>query len=205
MALVENLGKSTVNGPGSRSQLPPRAEIWGVTEHFQAQSPHLQDGHDHEVWGQGRNVNKGLGPSSVRGDHHWPGDIPPLVKVGFREWGRQPSALPHRDDIKITVDGIDIRKFGSQGQQRTCALSLKLSEIKLVENTINDKPILLLDDVLSELDKNRQSDLLDNLLDTQTIITCTGLDEFVKNRFKLNTVYKVTDGSIELITEELDE
>lgn len=114
----------------------------------------------------------------------------------------QTSVGPHRDDIKITVDGIDIRKFGSQGQQRTCALSLKLSEIKLVENTINDKPILLLDDVLSELDKNRQSDLLDNLLDTQTIITCTGIDEFVKNRFSLNTVYKVTDGSIELITEE---
>ena len=117
----------------------------------------------------------------------------------------QTSVGPHRDDIKITVDGIDIRKFGSQGQQRTCALSLKLSEIKLVENTIHDKPILLLDDVLSELDKNRQSDLLDNLLDTQTIITCTGIDEFVKNRFKLNTVYKVTNGSIELITEELDE
>lgn len=114
----------------------------------------------------------------------------------------QTSVGPHRDDIKITVDGIDIRKFGSQGQQRTCALSLKLSEIKLVENTINDKPILLLDDVLSELDKNRQSDLLDNLLDTQTIITCTGLDEFVKKRFMLNTVYKVTDGYIELITEE---
>ena len=114
----------------------------------------------------------------------------------------QTSVGPHRDDIKITVDGIDIRKFGSQGQQRTCALSLKLSEIRLVENTINDKPILLLDDVLSELDKNRQSDLLDNLLDTQTIITCTGLDEFVKNRFMLNTVYKVKNGSIELITEE---
>lgn len=117
----------------------------------------------------------------------------------------QTSVGPHRDDIKITVDGIDIRKFGSQGQQRTCALSLKLSEIKLVENTINDKPILLLDDVLSELDKNRQSDLLDNLLDTQTIITCTGIDEFVRNRFKLNTVYKVTNGSIELLTEELNE
>lgn len=114
----------------------------------------------------------------------------------------QTSVGPHRDDIKITVDGIDIRKFGSQGQQRTCALSLKLSEIKLVEDTINDKPILLLDDVLSELDKKRQSYLLDNLLDTQTIITCTGIDEFVKNRFMLNTVYKVTNGSIDLITEE---
>ncbi|MBE5911005.1 DNA replication/repair protein RecF [Pseudobutyrivibrio sp.] len=117
----------------------------------------------------------------------------------------QTSVGPHRDDIKITVDGIDIRKYGSQGQQRTCALSLKLSEIKLVENTINDKPILLLDDVLSELDKNRQSYLLDNLVDTQTIITCTGIDEFIKNRFSLNTVYNVKNGSIDLITEELNE
>lgn len=117
----------------------------------------------------------------------------------------QTSVGPHRDDIKITVDGIDIRKFGSQGQQRTCALSLKLSEIKLVEDTIHDKPVLLLDDVLSELDKSRQSYILDNLLDTQTIITCTGIDEFIKNRFDLNTVYKVTNGSIDLITEELNE
>ncbi len=117
----------------------------------------------------------------------------------------QTSVGPHRDDIKITVDGIDIRKYGSQGQQRTCALSMKLSEIKLVENTIDDKPILLLDDVLSELDKNRQSYLLDNLLDTQTIITCTGIDEFIKKRFLLNTVYKVTNGSIDKITEELNE
>ncbi len=114
----------------------------------------------------------------------------------------QTSVGPHRDDIKITVDNIDIRKYGSQGQQRTCALSLKLSEIKLVENTIGDKPILLLDDVLSELDKNRQSDLLDTLIDTQTVITCTGIDEFVRNRFRLNTVYKVENGSIEQITEE---
>ncbi len=109
----------------------------------------------------------------------------------------QTSVGPHRDDIKISVNGIDIRKYGSQGQQRTCALSLKLAEIKLVEQTINDKPVLLLDDVLSELDKNRQSFLLDNLLDTQTIITCTGIDEFVHNRFDINKVYKVTNGSVE--------
>ncbi|MCR5586357.1 MAG: DNA replication/repair protein RecF [Lachnospiraceae bacterium] len=117
----------------------------------------------------------------------------------------QTSVGPHRDDIKITIDGIDIRKYGSQGQQRTCALSMKLSEIKLVENTIGEKPVLLLDDVLSELDKNRQSQLIDNLIDTQTIITCTGVDEFVRERFKLNTLYKVTNGSVELITEEINE
>lgn len=110
----------------------------------------------------------------------------------------QTSVGPHRDDLKIEVGNIDVRKFGSQGQQRTCALSLKLSEIKLVENTIHDKPILLLDDVLSELDHNRQNFLLQAICDTQTIITCTGLDDFVKNRFTLNRVYEVENGEVKL-------
>ena len=108
----------------------------------------------------------------------------------------QTSVGPHRDDLKISVGDIDVRKFGSQGQQRSCALSLKLSEIKLVEQTIHDKPILLLDDVLSELDHNRQNYLLQAIDDTQTIITCTGLDDFVKNRFTLNKVYEVKNGQI---------
>ncbi len=108
----------------------------------------------------------------------------------------QTSVGPHRDDLKISVGEIDVRKFGSQGQQRSCALSLKLSEIKLVEKTIHDKPILLLDDVLSELDKNRQNFLLQAIDDTQTIITCTGVDDFVKNRFTLNKVYEVENGEV---------
>lgn len=108
----------------------------------------------------------------------------------------QTSVGPHRDDLKITVNSIDVRKYGSQGQQRSCALSLKLSEIKLVEQTIHDQPVLLLDDVLSELDQNRQNYLLQAIDETQTIITCTGLDEFVKNRFTLNKVYEVKNCSI---------
>ena len=71
------------------------------------------------------------------------------------------SAGPHRDDLSFVVNGIDIRKYGSQGQQRTAALSLKLSEIYLVKEKIKDTPILVLDDVLSELDSNRQTYLLD--------------------------------------------
>ena len=67
----------------------------------------------------------------------------------------QTSVGPHRDDILFSIGDIDIRKFGSQGQQRTSALSLKLSEIELVKQSIHDTPILLLDDVLSELDSNR--------------------------------------------------
>ena len=108
----------------------------------------------------------------------------------------QTSVGPHRDDIKFTIADTDIRKFGSQGQQRTCALSLKLSEIQIVEQTIGEKPVLLLDDVLSELDSNRQNFLLGSLYDTQTIITCTGLDEFVKNRFQVNKIFHIVEGKI---------
>lgn len=103
---------------------------------------------------------------------------------------------PHRDDICFTVEDIDIRKFGSQGQQRTAALSLKLSEIELVKETIHDTPVLLLDDVLSELDFNRQNYLLDSIHDIQTMITCTGLDEFVNHRFEVNKVFHVEHGTV---------
>ena len=108
---------------------------------------------------------------------------------------------PHRDDFSFVIGNVDIRKFGSQGQQRTAALSLKLSEIELVKKTIKDTPILLLDDVLSELDSNRQNYLLNSIGDIQTIITCTGLEEFVNNRFEINRVYKVTDGTVEIMNE----
>ena len=70
---------------------------------------------------------------------------------------RSTGCGPHRDDICFMTNGIDIRKFGSQGQQRTAALSLKLSEIELVRLLTKDTPVLLLDDVLSELDKYRQT------------------------------------------------
>lgn len=106
------------------------------------------------------------------------------------------SVGPHRDDIAVMINGIDIRKYGSQGQQRTAALSLKMAEIELIKLIINDTPILLLDDVLSELDKNRQIYLLDSIHDIQTLITCTGVDEFVKNRFNIDKVFFVENGKI---------
>ena len=108
---------------------------------------------------------------------------------------------PHRDDFSFIVNGIDIRKYGSQGQQRTAALSLKLSEIELVKKITNDTPILLLDDVLSELDSNRQNYLLDSIGDIQTIITCTGLDDFVNDNFKINKSFKVTEGSVQIVNQ----
>ena len=102
---------------------------------------------------------------------------------------------PHRDDFLFMVGEVDIRKFGSQGQQRTAALSLKLAEIELVRQSIGDEPVLLLDDVLSELDSSRQNYLLD------CIITCTGLDEFVNHRFNIDRIFKVTDGTVDFVNE----
>ena len=109
------------------------------------------------------------------------------------------SVGPHRDDYIININGMDARKFGSQGQQRTAALSLKLAEIELIKRKTGDNPIFLLDDVLSELDSNRQNMLLESISNIQTIITCTGLDDFVNERFQINKVFEVHDGIVEVI------
>ncbi len=103
---------------------------------------------------------------------------------------------PHRDDLCFLANGIDIRKYGSQGQQRTTALSLKMSEIYLVKKIIRDTPILLLDDVLSELDRGRQTYLLESIHDIQTLVTCTGLDDFISHRFEINKIFQVIGGHV---------
>ena len=108
----------------------------------------------------------------------------------------QTSVGPHRDDLLFSIGDVDIRKYGSQGQQRTSALSLKLSEIELVRKSISDTPVLLLDDVLSELDSSRQNYLLNNISDTQTIITCTGLDEFVNSQFAVHKTFQIQNGTV---------
>lgn len=112
---------------------------------------------------------------------------------------RQRATLigPHRDDVSFIVNEIDIRKYGSQGQQRTAALSLKLAEIELVKKTVRDYPILLLDDVLSELDSKRQEHLLNAISHIQTVITCTGLDDFVSHSFQIDRVFNVINGTVE--------
>ncbi len=103
---------------------------------------------------------------------------------------------PHRDDLNFIVNGIDIRKFGSQGQQRTAALSLKLAEIELVKYLVKDYPVLLLDDVLSELDGNRQEHLLDGIDHIQTVITCTGLEDLMNHRFRTDRIFRVIEGTV---------
>lgn len=103
---------------------------------------------------------------------------------------------PHRDDLCFLLGTVDIRKYGSQGQQRTAALSCKLAEIELVKSIIKESPILLLDDVLSELDRQRQTHLLNSIGDIQTMITCTGLEEFINQSMDHRQIYHVINGTI---------
>ncbi len=105
---------------------------------------------------------------------------------------------PQRDDIGIYIGGNDIRSFGSQGQQRTAALTLKLAEIDLVRSMISDQPILLLDDVMSELDGKRRNALLEGIRDIQTIITCTGYDDFIRERITMDRIYQVDHGKMKM-------
>ena len=109
---------------------------------------------------------------------------------------RLTSAGPHRDDFSVLVNDIDMRHFGSQGQQRSAALSLKLSEITLVRKLVRESPVLLLDDVLSELDGGRQRMLLQSVSDVQTFITCTGMDELVENQFAIDRIFHIVQGTV---------
>ncbi len=103
---------------------------------------------------------------------------------------------PHKDDIIFTVNGCDVKLFGSQGQQRTTALSTRLAEIDIIEGETGEKPVVLLDDVFSELDESRQKFLIESIADTQIIITCTGIEDIVRNYIKNAGIYYVENGNI---------
>ncbi|WP_301108411.1 DNA replication/repair protein RecF [Sporosarcina sp.] len=105
---------------------------------------------------------------------------------------------PHRDDLQFFVNGYDIQTFGSQGQQRTTALSLKLAEIELVKQEVGETPILLLDDVLSELDDYRQSHLLSTMQgQVQTFVTTTNIAGIDHETLKKAAIFEVQDGSVQ--------
>lgn len=108
------------------------------------------------------------------------------------------QAGPHKDDILFLVNDKDVKQYGSQGQQRTTALAIKLAEITLIEQETGQKPILLLDDVLSELDKNRQNFLMENIGQLQTILTCTGIEDSIKEYVKQACLFYVQNGVITL-------
>ena len=85
---------------------------------------------------------------------------------------RSTSAGPHRDDIDIKINGISARSFGSQGQQRSCAVALKLGEAAVMKQITGEQPVALLDDVMSELDSGRQDYILNHIKGWQVFITC---------------------------------
>ncbi len=104
----------------------------------------------------------------------------------------------HKDDISFFINKRDVRIYGSQGQQRTASLSTKLAEIYLVKSVKGKTPILLLDDVLSELDKKRQNFLIKEMNDLQVILTCTGVEDFIncfENQDNIK-IFKVKNGNI---------
>lgn len=106
-------------------------------------------------------------------------------------------AGPHRDDMQFFVNGKDVQTYGSQGQQRTTALSIKLAEIELIKSEVGEYPILLLDDVLSELDDYRQSHLLNTIQNkVQTFVTTTSVEGIDHETLKKASKYFVVNGEI---------
>lgn len=103
---------------------------------------------------------------------------------------------PHRDDLKLEINGIDIRHYGSQGQQRTAALALKLAEIYLIKEETGEDAVLLLDDVLSELDIERQTFLLNRLETVQIFITAADLGEMLASNLPESFIFQVNEGKI---------
>ena len=103
---------------------------------------------------------------------------------------------PHRDDIEFFINGRNAKKYGSQGQQRTIALSMKLAEIRIARQMLDEPPVLLLDDVLSELDLDRQRFLVSEIDDVQLFITSAELNEEVIGALRGGTLFRIEDGSV---------
>ncbi|MBQ9272302.1 MAG: DNA replication/repair protein RecF [Mogibacterium sp.] len=103
---------------------------------------------------------------------------------------------PHRDDIEFYINGKDAKKYGSQGQQRTIALSLKLAEIRIARQMLDEPPVLLLDDVLSELDLDRQKFLVSEIDDVQLFITSAELNDEVIKDLRGGTLFRIEEGTV---------
>jgi len=104
---------------------------------------------------------------------------------------------PHRDDLRFFVGGMDLTIYGSRGQQRTCALSLKLAQVGLTRSQTGERPILLLDDVMSELDPARREYLLASIGQEQVIITATELAPFPPDFLKKAALFRIVEGRVE--------
>lgn len=103
---------------------------------------------------------------------------------------------PHRDDFLVSLNGINSRIYGSQGQQRTSVLTIKFATLEIIKEYIGEYPVLLLDDVLSELDPKRQKYILSSINDMQTIITCTGIEDIESYVTENAKIFYVKNGEI---------
>lgn len=103
---------------------------------------------------------------------------------------------PHKDEILFLVNDKDVKQFGSQGQQRTTALSARLAEISLIQDETGENPVLLLDDVLSELDEHRQKYLMESIEGMQAFLTCTGIEDAVKGYVAKDNLFRVENGVV---------
>ena len=121
-----------------------------------------------------------------------------LQEVRKREIAQRMSVIgPHRDDILFLINGNDVNIYGSRGQQRTAALSLKLAEGGYLRSKLNDEPVILLDDVLSELDSTRRHLLMESLSSyNQVVITTTDIDSFEPGFLNNAARFKVSDGTV---------
>ena len=109
---------------------------------------------------------------------------------------RSTSAGPHKDDIKMTANTVDLRKYGSQGQQRTAALALKLAELRIIREETGVNPLLLMDDVLSELDVERQQFLIHSFEKNQLVITAADMSEKTMESLPKGKVFHIRGGNI---------
>ena len=110
------------------------------------------------------------------------------------------SIGPHRDDFSIDINGINARIFGSQGQQRTSVLTIKFGALAIIKELTGEYPVLLLDDVLSELDTKRQEYILKSIKEVQTVITCTGINDVRKYLSLESKIFEVMSGEVKEIT-----
>ena len=104
------------------------------------------------------------------------------------------SVGSHRDDVLLLIGGRDVRAYGSQGQQRTAALAMRLSELDVMRETMGEWPMLMLDDVMSELDPSRRRQLVSHLKGIQTFITCTDPDDLAGA--EVGRAWRVSEGNL---------
>lgn len=122
-----------------------------------------------------------------------------LLEITMKNKVREMAAMmsltgPHRDEVEMYINGAKVKQFASQGQQRTVVLTMKIAQIELVKQSVGEYPILLLDDILSELDKSRQSFLLEKICCSQVIMTCT--DAYAIGKGTNKSFYFVSGGNV---------